>query len=575
MNAKAGARIALAAYLAVVLFYAVLGLVVLAPESLYSGDIGVKYVQARALVDHGFTSLDIPYPGEFLDPERDLTPLRPPFVLKTRGTTQAIFPPAAAVLQAVAVAPFGFRGFIAVSIIAAAIVLAAAVKLAPRELAVPVIVTLGVGGPLWFYAVSGWEHAPAVAFGTAAFAVALGSRGGSEISVFLAGALIGAGAALRDEVVLLVPGLLLAVWFQRRSWQVVVTAVCGVAVPLLAAAVVEVGWFGRPPVAHGRHAVHLLQTALNLTNLPNPDVPVLTPMTPRERYFTVVTYWLLGRGSDLQVASFVAAFVAALLIRWRWRSSIGILGWVLAIGATAIPDLRELLAAPKWLAGLIRLCPYVVFAIVPLALRRDRPIDASTALPADDGLESRRLWTVVAFTTATFLVIAFAGVDTSGGKSLGPRLLLPLLPLLTVSSVVTIASYLRSPAIVDRLVGLAGVGLVGMSIAIQLGAAIPAYRYRNADHASALTAAGDAPERVIVADDMFTAQLLFPLYDRKIILLADTADRGQKAGKLLADGRFGGALVVSRNPEPAVNLAPLRVDRTEQRGRMVLQYWRR
>ena len=39
-------RLALAA---VILFYAVLGLVVLAPESVYSGDIGVKFVQARAL----------------------------------------------------------------------------------------------------------------------------------------------------------------------------------------------------------------------------------------------------------------------------------------------------------------------------------------------------------------------------------------------------------------------------------------------------------------------------------------------------------------------------------------------
>jgi hypothetical protein len=34
------------------LFYAVLGLWVLAPEAVYSGDIGVKYVQARALGLH-------------------------------------------------------------------------------------------------------------------------------------------------------------------------------------------------------------------------------------------------------------------------------------------------------------------------------------------------------------------------------------------------------------------------------------------------------------------------------------------------------------------------------------------
>ena len=56
--------------------YFVLGLIVLAPEAVYSGDIGVKYVQARALVDQRFTSLNIPYPGEFLDPAREVLPDR-------------------------------------------------------------------------------------------------------------------------------------------------------------------------------------------------------------------------------------------------------------------------------------------------------------------------------------------------------------------------------------------------------------------------------------------------------------------------------------------------------------------
>ena len=52
-------RVVLSAF---ALFYAVLGLSVLAPEAVYSGDIGVKYVQARALGLHRFASMDIPYP---------------------------------------------------------------------------------------------------------------------------------------------------------------------------------------------------------------------------------------------------------------------------------------------------------------------------------------------------------------------------------------------------------------------------------------------------------------------------------------------------------------------------------
>jgi hypothetical protein len=566
MSAQGYARLGQATCLAIVGFYVVLGLIVLSPESVYSGDIGVKYVQAQALVDQRFTSLDIPYPGEFLDPQREFFPLRRPFIIKARGTTQAIFPPASAVVQAVAVAFFGFRGFIGFSILAAAIVLIASMALAPVRLRWAVAVAMGLAGPLWFYAVSGWEHAPAIALSTAAFAVALRSSMSIERTAVIAGALLGAGAALRDEVLLLGPGLLLVVWLRHRAWRPVLTAILGVAVPLFLAAAVEVWWFNRPAAAHLRHAVHLLQTALRITSGPNPEVPVLEPMTMRDRYLTVVTYWLLGRGSDLQVGSFVATFLAALFIRWRWRSSLGLLAWVIAIGVTAIPDVREVLTAPKWLAGLIRLAPYVVFAFVPLA----------PSLVADDErLWVQRLRGAVVFATLAFLVLAFAGVDTTGGKSLGPRLLLPIVPLVTVSAIIGIASYVTASAVVDRLLGWAGVALVAAALAIHIGGTIPAYKYRNTDDSSAVRAAGGAPDRIVVADDMYTAQLLFPLYDKKIILLADTVESGQRLGAVLAAGQIGSAVLVSRNLEPVVMLPPMRLDRSEQRGRTVLQYWRR
>jgi hypothetical protein len=565
-------RLTMAACAAVVLFYVVLGLVLLAPEAVYSGDIGVKYVQAQALADNHFRSLDIPYPGEFLDPERELFPLRRPFIMKARGTTQAIFPPASALLPALAVGPFGFRGFIALSILAAAVVLVASTALAPRPLGVAVIITLGLAGPLWFYAISGWEHAPAIAFGTAAFAVAMRSLPGGQRTAFIAGALAGAGATLRDEVVLLAPGLLLAVWLRERAWRPLVATAAGLAVPLLLAATIDVWWFNRPAAAHLRHAVHILQTALNVSDTPNPELPVLKPMTPRERYFTVVTYWLLGRGSDREVASFVAGLLAALLIRWRFGSSIGLVLWLAAIGWTAVTDAWDVLTAPKWVAGLLRVAPYVVFALFPLASGARR-LGASGVRQID--LPELPIRAIVLFTTATYLVIAFLGVDTNGGKSLGPRLLLPLLPLLTASAVMAIASYLKGPSMTDRIVGWMGVAYVAIGLAIHLGGAVPAYRQRNLDDSTAILTLARSPERIVVADDMYTAQLLFPLYDRKIIFLADTPDLGQLLGKLLADGKYGQAVLVSRNPEPAVMLPPLRVERTEQQGRMVVQYWRR
>jgi hypothetical protein len=556
------ARIAVAV---IVAFYAWLGLVSLAPEAVYSGDIGVKYVQARALVQQRFASLDIPYPGQFLDPDRAFFPLRPPFVMTTGGETQAIFPPVSALLQAVAVGVAGFRGMIALSIVAAAVVLVASCALAPAAQRLAVAIAVGLGGPLWFYAVSGWEHAPAIAFSTAAFAWAWRWPAASPGATFVAGAFVGAGAALRDEVMLLTPGLLLVVWLRERRWRPLLGALAGVAVPLLISAAVEVWWFDRPPAAHLRHAVHLLQTALHVTSEPNPDVPVLRPMTPRERYDTVVTYWMFGRGTDPQVATFAIGLAIALAIRWRLRSSAGLLLWLLAFAATTAGDVWEVVTAPKWLAGLVRVSPYVVCALFPFA---------PGAVAPRDRIE-RLLPAAVLATTAAYLVIAFAGVDTSGGKSLGPRLLLPLLPLLSVSALTIVASHLRSPVVVDRLVGYTGAALVAAAVVIHLGGTIPAYKQRNADDASAVLAAAASPERIVVADDMYTAQLLFPLYDRKIVLLADSAALGEALGRLLEQQRVRGALLMSRNPEPSIALPPLKIVRTDPRGRMVVQVWGR
>ena len=473
-------------------------------------------------------------------------------------------------IQAVAVAAGGFRGLIVLSLVSAAVVLVASSKLAPPKYELATLVAVGLGGPLWFYAVSASEHAPAVALGTAAFAWVLKSPAGSRSAPWVAGVLVGVGATLRDEVMLLAPGLLLTIWFRQRGWRRLGSAVAGLLIPLAIAAAVEVLWFERPAAAHLRHAVHLVQAALHVTSEPNPELPVLRPMTLRERYDTVVVYWMLGRGSDPQVAGFVSALMAALFIRWRWRSSIGILVWLLAFSVTAWGDLWEVLTAPKWLAGLIRVSPFIVFAVVPLSvgwLARE---------PAGSGRERVERWlpVVIGLTALMYLVIAFAGVDTTGGKSLGPRLLLPLHPLLSVAALVTIASYLASPSGVDRAVGWGGVTLVVTAVAIHLGGTIPAYTQRNADDALAIRTAAASSERVLVADDMFTAQLLFPLYHRKIVFLADTIESGNRLGALLAEQRLG-AVLVSRNPEPVVALLPLRMQRTEMRGRMVLQVWRR
>src|ERR1700751_5133367 len=61
-----GRALSLAAVLAA---YAVLAFGVLSTDVVSSGDIGVKFVQAHALLDSGFRSLAMPNRGSVIDPQ--------------------------------------------------------------------------------------------------------------------------------------------------------------------------------------------------------------------------------------------------------------------------------------------------------------------------------------------------------------------------------------------------------------------------------------------------------------------------------------------------------------------------
>ena len=554
---------------AVGLYYAILGLVVLTPDAVYSGDIGVQYVQARAVLDRGFRSLDIGYPGEFLDPERNFFPIRPPFVFTVDGTTQSIFPPPSAVLQAIGVSALGLRGMILITVLAGWATVCCAARLAPNDVETAVVVALGLASPLWFYAVSGWHHVVGMAFGTAAFVLVLRRRPHRSADALLAGLALGAGATFRDEVILLAPGLAAAIWLSASDAQTsvkrataILVMLAGAVLSLGMAAAADVWWFERPAGAHLRHAVHLLQKALQTSDAANPDIPVLEPMTLGRRYETVIQYWLLGYGHNRMIVLYVVGLAGALLVRATFRSSIGILVWLAAICGIALQDFWELVTAPKWLAGLYRVAPYLAFAALP----------GPRVLPDGSPLLATLLPRVALIGTLAYVATAFAGVDTTGGKGLGPRLLMPLLPLVTVSAVTRIQAYLRGGSRVDRLVGGVGLLLVALTLVMHVYGTTKAYYMRNHADAAVIRSVASHPERVVIADDVFTAQLLFPLYYRKIVLLADSQASVTALASRLLDARVSGVLIVSRELA-AKDLTGFRIQRNQQLGRMRISHW--
>ena len=107
------------------------------------------------------------------------------------------------------------------------------------------------------------------------------------------------------------------------------------------------------------------------------------------------------------------------------------------------------------------------------------------------------LRSAVLLTTAAYLVVAFAGVDTAGGKALGPRLLLPLFPLLTVSA------HRRDRRLSRQCrrrptagSGVPALVLAGMAVTIHLLGHDPGLHYRNRDDSRMIRSVVDSRERL-------------------------------------------------------------------------------
>ena len=195
-------------------------------------------------------------------------------------------------------------------------------RLSPRGWAGAVMpLIIGLATPLWFY---GGHRVGARAGNRAGVALVsrglVGRRRAIRRRAAAAGLILGTAASIRDESILLVPGLALACWSRGRGWRTAAWAIGGCVAMLGLAAAVEVLWFGRPLAAHLRHAVHILRVALRMTNRPNEELPVLRPLTLRQRWDFVVQDRIFGVGSDALIIG-LAAIVGICIAARAWTRS--------------------------------------------------------------------------------------------------------------------------------------------------------------------------------------------------------------------------------------------------------------
>jgi hypothetical protein len=535
---------------------------VLEPDAVHSIDTAVKYVQACTLWDKHFVAMGMTNRGGFIDPTGVFFPFRPPFVFHTPTGWQSIFPTTASLMMA-PMTPWGLAGITVPALSGALLLLFSLHRLArdvPARSALPFV--LGAATMLWYYAVLPNEHAPAAALTTAALAIALWSNDRRHLAV--AGALVGIAALLRDESLLVTPGLVIARYLAcRRTFRPLVedAALMAVAVlfPLVVMALVDTQLYQRPLAAHLLHAMGPLQRWLPAQSAAT--LPELVVLSPMQRFDVIVHQWLVGLGTTSQKAQVLAILAVVVAVRRFFGSALALAGVLLYLLAARAVDAAALLHAPKFVGGLYRLSPFLIFAVLPLP-----PTVASS--------RARRL---ALATAAAFVIVTFLTINTVGGKPLGPRLLMPIIPLLTLAAWESIVVWTRQlrEHWADGAVGLLGLGLVAVSVLIEAGSTIPAFVFRNrSDYVSVQRLSAES-SRVIVIDNPFSIQLLTPLYGTHVVLLAQNPARASELAFRLYAARVPSFTLLSRAERPALTFAPYSRVGEFRDGRLVVQQWHR
>lgn len=279
---------------AVGVYYAMLAFLLCPPETLWSGDAGLKLIQVESLLRSRFSTLALEYPGADLDPDGEHWPYPLPFAAERDGRYYSTFPPYFPALTAPFYWALGYHGLRVLPFLGGLAVLLASIPLSRRLGVGPwgqtaALVILALASPLAFYSATFWEHTLATALCMAS--LALVSRGlpvetaerpngphsgpydqgppvvggspdpstSSGLDVVSAGLCAGAAFALRHEALVFIAAMLLGVLFvplrATPRIRAAVLFVVGAAIPLVVVYGLNLYWFGHPLGLFAEHFV--------------------------------------------------------------------------------------------------------------------------------------------------------------------------------------------------------------------------------------------------------------------------------------------------------------------------------
>ncbi len=483
-----------------------------APRGLFSGDEGIKLVQALGVLDHGLSDPELPYPGRAFDPDGRNYPFSAPFVVDNGGRHYGIYPITFVAPSAVGWAAFGFWGLHLVPLACGIWVVYLTLRLAHRATgdlrwSMTAAAILVVATPFVLQTALFNEHVPGLACLLAGLVGLLDPVAGIDarglrLRSLLAGAALGLAVTLRSELLAAAPAVVVFVVItcDRR------TAISRLVVAATAAAAVMGAY-----VLYNLHVTGHLLPAVT-TNLGR-DRPTRGEMLP-----------LLFDPAVRRAAGPVlaAAAVTGLVALWprvprRWA---GAAAAVLTIAWCGIAG-YALAQIPS--GGAIRQT-HGLFGTTPLLVLG---LYAGLAAPAP---ASARLARACMLSAMTLVVAVFAtDMDRdAGGLQLGTRHMLGAVPLLVVSAVSALAGLPRRSR-----------ALAAVPLALSLWANTINYRVlrkiagRNEQLVAAIQ---HSPARDVVTSFWWGPQVLVPLWPtHRVYRGGDAALLGRLRGGGIAE----------------------------------------
>ncbi len=420
-------------------------------------DGGLKFVTVERLAGSSFRDVSIPYPGERIDPAGDFFPMKPPMATRVGERfypdVSLVFP----ILAAPLYMAFSWMGLYLLPLAATLVALWLVYRLGRPVLgtwspwAIPI---LGLATPLFFYAVTFWEHNLAVLATTAAVVVLL--RDGNAISIrtsLAAGLLLGAAIWFREECYLFAASVVLTLLVTRSGLRSVAGSIAGAAATVFPLWILQWQVLGKP---FGKRVEGAAEYGL----LPQETgTGVLGYLGDRVE---TLYAWTLGlhqnAGLTLLVSIPLIAGLVLFLILGRNKNRL-----VLTWGATAVyailclavlGSLDERVFSTYFAGGLFATAPILAVLLT------------GAILPGEHHRARREIFLGVLVLIFLSAAVLLSPVKYQRGVHWGPRYLLPVLPfaaILGLAGIRRAAGYLKH----HRAVAALGVLVLVLSFAIQ------------------------------------------------------------------------------------------------------------